>query len=213
MRFCPECGSELKEKINVCELCGYGKNEKEIIKSNNQDINNKCKIINQNINSDVIQFLKVIPLEELKKRKLDYGIINSISYTNFSEMEGTSYSEIVNFKNKELIVDDKTFHNSSNVRKVYKVSNKDIEKIKKIIIENNMFAWSEVPVNKPFLKFYTPSNNMNIDTEKYKFTISYDIFMDLEENKIFNDLRSLVHSFIKDENLISNEVINDNNKN
>lgn len=213
MRFCPECGSELKGKINVCELCGYGKNEKEIIKSNNQDINNKCKVINQNINSDVIQFLKVIPLEELKKRKLDYGIINSISYTSFSEMEGTFYSEIVNFKNKELIVDDKIIHNSSNVRKVYKVSNKDIEKIKKIIIENNMFAWSEVPVNRPFFKFYTPSNNMNIDTSKYKFTISYDIFMDLEENKIFNDLRSLVHSFIKDENLISNEVINDNNEN
>ena len=215
MKFCPECGSIFKEGITTCEICGYGKSDEEKEKIRNKNINNNHGFIEPGYdimnNKNIVPMLGIIPLEELKRRKLDYGNINSISYTSSGGMEGRYYSEVLNFYNKELIVDDKTFHNSVNVRNIYKVLDKDIEDVKKIIIDNNMFAWSEVPVNRMFLAMDMPSNNMNIYTDNYNFTISYNIFMDDEENKIFNDLRSLVRSFIKKENLISNETINNSN--
>lgn len=209
MKFCPECGSNFEEGKTTCEICGYGKSKEE-----QEEIRNKNKflfkepgfdVIN---NSDFVPMLGVVPLEELKRRKLDYGNIITLSYTSSGGMEGRFYLEHINFDNKELMVEDKPFYNYPSTIKNYKVIDKDLEEIKKIIIENNMFAWSEVPIDRRFIAYDAPTNNMNIRTDNYNFTISYNIYMDDEENKIFNELRGLVHSLIKDENLISEKNIN-----
>ena len=53
----------------------------------------------------------------------------------------------------------------------------------------------------------TGYNSMTISCNNNNYYISFDIVMDIEERKIFNDLIKLIDSFIIEDNFIGEEII------
>ena len=148
---------------------------------------------------------KGISLEELKEYKESFGNINYISYLS-GTMMGKSYNKVLLFDKNELSINESSAPTLPTIKRKYKVSDENISKVKKIIIENNMPLWSKIPIRKN-IGMNTGYNSMTISCDNNYYYISFDIVMDLEERKIFNDLIKLIDSFIIEDNFIGEEII------
>ncbi len=199
MKFCPECGGILNGK-KICD-CGYntetGIREEKCVAMEEIDIE---KIIKEN----------AIPLSELKKKENVAKDVYSIHYFRGGGMMGGGYSLSLNFDNKTLEEKSKAWHHSPMVIKRYTVSDELIKKIRKIIEENNMPAWSEVAINKELIAFDAPTSNIDMCTNDKNYRISTLIYMDEEERKVYEEFFGLINSIINEANLISSEEVEDN---
>ena len=208
MKFCPECGSIFKEDNTACDVCGYGKSDEE----QKEIENNKIQYFQEyptDMIYDTIPVIeenpKEISLEELKEYKESFGNIKYISYLS-GTMMGKSYNKVLLFDKNELSINESSAPTLPTIKRKYKVSDENISKVKKIIIENNMPLWSKIPIRKN-IGMKTGYNSMTISCDNNYYYISFDIVMDIEERKIFNDLIKLIDSFIIEDNFIGEEII------
>ncbi len=146
-------------------------------------------------------------LDNLKSRKIDTGELLSVSYTSSGGMNGGYHSASLSIKDKTLKVVDQEWHHSDRVTKVYKVNDEIIEKVKEIVIENNMASWSELPADFSLRAMDAPSSSMNLTYTNLSSSISTIVSMDDEEREIFRDVSNLVYSSIQDENLLSEKKV------
>ena len=208
MKFCPECGSIFKDGNTTCDACGYGKSDeekKEIEKNKVQYFQEyPTDMIYDNI-PVIEEDPKGISLKELKEYKESFGNIKYISYLS-GTMMGKSYNKVLLFDKNELSINESNAPTLPTIKRKYKVSDKNISKVKNIIIENNMPLWSKIPLRKN-IGMNTGYNSMTISCDNNNYYISFDIVMDIEERKIFNDLIKLIDSFIIEDNFIGEEII------
>lgn len=208
MKFCPECGSIFKEGNTACDVCGYGKSDEE-----KKEIENNIIQYFQEYPTDMIydnipvieEDPKGISLEELKEYKESFGNIKYISYLS-GTMMGKSYNKVLLFDKNELSINESSAPTLPTIKRKYKVSDENISKVKNIIVENNMPLWSKIPIRKN-IGMNIGYNSMTISCDNNYYYISFDIVMDIEERKIFNDLIKLIDSFIIEDNFIGEEII------
>ena len=211
MKFCPECGSIFKDGNTTCDACGYGKSDeekKEIEKNKIQYFQEYPTDMIYDTIPVIEEDPKGISLEELKEYKESFGNIKYISYLS-GTMMGKSYNKILLFDKNELSINESNAPTLPTRKRKYKVSDENISKVKNIIIENNMPLWSKIPLGKN-IGMNTGYNSMTISCDNNNYYISFDIVMDLEERKIFNDLIKLIDSFIIEDNFIGEEIIDSN---
>ena len=208
MKFCPECGSIFKDGNTTCDACGYGKSDeekKEIEKNKIQYFQEYPTDMIYDTIPVIEEDPKGISLEELKEYKESFGNIKYISYLS-GTMMGKSYNKILLFDKNELSINESNAPTLPTRKRKYKVSDENISKVKNIIIENNMPLWSKIPLGKN-IGMNTGYNSMTISCDNNNYYISFDIVMDIEERKIFNDLIKLIDSFIIEDNFIGEEII------
>ena len=217
MKFCPNCGSVRDDKDKCA--CGYnyltGETE-EVEKTTN--LFNGINVATEYPGYDIMQpfnienYMDTISLEELKRRKLDLGELLGISYTSSGGMQGMYNSVSLDFKKKELTVVNQDWHHAPRTTKVYEADDETIDKIKTIILDNNMRAWSEIPVNRMFMAMDAPTSSMSLRFEQQPVSMSSLINTDHEETQIYINLKELVYSIIKTGKLISEGTTeNENN--
>ena len=208
MKFCPECGMPLEGK-DKCS-CGFIVSENRVEKPVKDNKIYFTEPPYQNGN-DFEQAIMEIPLEELKRRKLDRGELLSLSFKSYGGMEGMSYSKCVDFENNQIIIENRPHHNSNQTKTVYSASKEELDKIKNIIIENNMGAWQEIPANLAFRAYDAPTSYTYIRFSEGSSNISSLANLTEEELKIKGELIELVNSLIKDENKVSEEEVKNEN--
>ena len=94
----------------------------------------------------------------------------------------------------------------------YKVLDSDLEKVIKLIEENNFPAWSTLPIDNTFMAMDMPSSTFYLEYSNNTFEISFNSLMDDNETKTFNDFYKFVTSLMKEDNLIKREEINKENE-
>jgi hypothetical protein len=188
MKFCPICGSP-REKKEKCE-CGY---------DYSTNIYEKPFDGIKEVNNTIENHLCGAPLEELKRRKLDVGNLLSVSYTSSGGMMGSYHSVSLSFENNEVTSVDQEWHHGERIERKSKVSKEDVEEIKKIIIDNNFRAWSEIPEDRSMIIFDAPTSSMNLRFEDNSATISSRIYMDKEEQELYTKVIKMLYSLQKDD--------------
>lgn len=206
MKFCPNCGRK-REGEKICS-CGYNyeTGETQEIETTpavnafgNLDLFNKMMGIDDN---------KVaVSLEELKKIKLDYGDLLSISYTSSGGMMGSFYNDNLSFEKNELVVTNQTWHHGERKETTYKVDEKKAQELKKILIDNNFAAWNHLPRNQGMMAWDAPTSSVYLRYEKESVSFPTIVYMDTEENDLYRLVMDMINSFIKKENIIKDEVI------
>ncbi len=151
-----------------------------------------------------------IPLEELKKKIVipDEDLF-MLSFTTYGGMVGGSHDVTIDFHNNIIMKSDMLSGSGPTIKKEYSLFVEDIEKVKEMIKEYNLPAWSYLPKDKLSFKTDTPSQALVIAYNNCMFRISFDVLMDQEEQKIFNEFKDFVYSLIIEENLIKIEEIDD----
>ena len=146
-------------------------------------------------------------LDNLKSRKLDTGELLKVSFTSSGGMNGGYHNVSLSISDKILEVVDQEWHHSDRVKKVYKVNDNIIEKIKETVFENNMAAWSELPADISLRATDAPSSSMSLIYSNLSSSISTIASMDDEERNIFREVSDLLYSPIQEENLLSEESV------
>lgn len=203
MKFCPNCGSPM----NGREKCDCGFNINDVKEEPKKEENYLFK---EPPYQDMGQFYEPmaftsIPLEELKRRRLSWGELTSISFDTSGGMEGCYYHKEVDFINLKLTLVDRPHHNAEQRRKVYSANKEIIDKIKKLINENNMSAWKEIPCDRSLIAMDAPTSSFTIRFEDGSVNISTLINMDDEERAIYMEVLDLVNSLKDEKKLISDE--------
>ena len=203
MKFCPECGSVRNDK-EICD-CGYNYSTGEVEKKE-EDKTNLFSGMNK-IMEDIVPHQGAVPLEELKRRKLDTGDLLSVYYTTSGGMMGSYYNISLSFKECELDVVNQDWHHGERRQKVYKVDEEAAKEIKDLLIDNNFCAWSELPANFSMMAYDAPTSSMGLTFEQLHVSINSLVCMDKEENDLYLKVRDMVNSLVIDENLIKDFVL------
>ena len=199
MKFCPECGSKLDDKI-ICPSCEYNIETK--IRPEKEET--QCVDGYKEIKPDHI---KKIELKELKKRKIDFGKINSITYSSSGGMMGGRNYLTLDFNKKEVETYNLEWHHGDAITKLYKVKDEMVlQDVEQLIIENNMFAWTDIPIDTRFIAYDAPTNSFSISCTNNTYTFNTIIYMSQEEIDIYMNIRNLVNDLLNDENLISKNI-------
>jgi hypothetical protein len=154
--------------------------------------------------------LTYIELDELKRRKLDCGKLLSMSYTSSGGMSGSYHSRRINFENNTVETITHEWHHAPRIKRIYDVPSDKVEEIKKIVIDNNLCAWSEITVNRELIALDAPTGRTNLTFEELSVSIDDNIYETEEEQEIMRDLFTKFSSLIdekyltKEENNVSN---------
>ena len=196
MKFCPICGRPRDNK-DICE-CGYNyeTGESELKESMNNMTDMIKPIVNQ----------VALSLEEIKKKKKDTGDLLSYSSTSSGGMMGSYYSDELSFKDNTFTVINQNWHHGKKTKTIYKADKKEVEKIKKIITDNNLAVWNELPVDQSII-FDAPTSSIYLKYEKVSVSISTRVILDKEEMDLLHEVNTMIASFIDDKNKISEEVL------
>lgn len=201
MNFCPNCGA--KREKDLCD-CGYDYNTEEVDESK---VLPSCEqIINSSINPNIVPHQGGVPLEELKRRRLDMGALLSVSYTTSGGMMGQYHNVELSFVKNEIFFEDQEWHHADRIKEYYKVDEDKAEEIKKMLIDNNFAAWAEVPVNRSMIAFDAPSSSMYLRFEDHNLNINSNIYMDQEEFELYVKVRDMICSLKDEKNKISEKV-------
>ena len=207
MKFCPNCGSK-REDETICK-CGFNY-EKDLAEENintNPIFFNGMDYINKIVSNKKEQNPGVISLKELKKRVIDLGDLIRVSYTSSGGMMGEYYNQELNFQKNEMEITNQDWHHGPKTRIFYKVDEKEVQEIKKILIENNFRAWSEIAIDTSMIAMDAPSSSMGLSFEKGYATINRNIYMSDEERKIYSDVRQKINNLVKEENIIKEDLL------
>ena len=212
MKFCPMCGNITNGSLK-CDLCGYERTEEDVKKENDPNVSAADKF---KANPEALKMMFKAPeekinhaveLKELKSMNIDTGKIRSVSISSAGGMMGEYYSTNFNFDNKVIEVKEKKWHHGETTLKKYKVSDEVINKMNSVIEDANFAAWSKIDIDRSMIAMDAPSSSIYFYYEKGSYGINFNIYMTEEEKKIISDFCKLLHSSEEDENLISNEVI------
>ena len=201
MKFCPECGSKREDK-DVC-ACGYNFITGEVPEKYNE----APTYPNIVLMNSLFTHLGEVKLDELKRRKLDVGELLSYGYVTSGGMMGSYYRVDLSFETNELTVNNREWHHGPETKKVYKVDVDKVNELKNKIIDNNVCAWAELPINNSMIAYDAPTSALSLRYEEQSFGISSMVCMTDEEFKIFSELRDSLALLQIDDNLISDEVI------
>ena len=204
MKFCPNCGSK-REEEKICN-CGYNyetgeTEEKEVTPlpgfTGMKGMDNYIGMPHRG----------EVTLKDLKEKKFDVGNLLNVSFSSSGGMMGMYFSENLSFETNELTVIDKEWHHGPKTQTIYKTDKKTVEELKKLIIDNNLVAWSELPIDPSMFAYDAPTAHMNLKFENYSANISTQVTMNQEERDIFFKVKELIASFIKEENVIKEETL------
>ena len=191
MKFCPECGN-ITNGATKCDACGYDRELDKRVEMPKPEKIEPC--------------LTYIELDELKRRKLDRGALTGVSFSSSGGMLGGYNSTDFDFVNKKITIVSQEWHHAPRIVKIYEIKD-DLEEIKKIILENNLAAWSEITVNREMIAMDAPTGSTCIKFEEGSSSIHDNIYMTEEESAIMRDFYSKLNSLIKEENLIKEETV------
>ena len=196
MKFCPTCGS-VRENKTICE-CGYNyeTGESEL----KQSMNKMTEIIKPIVNQVAVS------LEEIKKKEKDTGDLLTYSSTSSGGMMGSYYSDELSFKDHTFTVINQNWHHGKKTKITYKADKKEVAKIKKLIVDNNLCVWNELPIDQSII-YDAPTSNIYIKYEKVSISISTRVILDKEEMNLLHEINSMIASFVDDKNIISEEVL------
>lgn len=200
MKFCPDCGSKRDEK-DLCE-CGFNFITGE---SPVREVTSHANI-DQHVFS-IKDHLTGVSLEELKRGNLDLGYLLSYGVVTAGGMMGQYYQAELSFETNELTVNNREWHHGEETKKVYKVDEDTSKEIKEGIIENNLRAWSELPINNSMIAYDAPSSSVYLKFEEKTVYINTLVYMNDEESEIFKKYRYALGDLQIEENKISEEVI------
>ena len=210
MKFCHECGY-VCNGAEVCPACGYNPKtdtrEKTDEEYNNHIDRERYKELFDQMQKINFGKRTFVTLDELKSHKLSCGDLLSLSFNSYGSMTGGKNTSSLDFNKKELETHDQNNRMSNEEVKVYKCDDETLDKLKALIEEINLPVWSFVPINTMFKAYDAPSNSIVVGYSVKSFSIDTSIFMDDEEFEKFNELKDLLYSFEKDENLINEYVI------
>lgn len=212
MKFCPVCGSLMNGNFN-CDGCGFIIDKKDL-----DNIDNKVKefLFTENgmkkFNGDEFNKKSSIKLNELLERKLNLGgNINSLTYSTCGGMLGGHNGIYLYFDSMILEQVKQESYYSSTIIKKYKVLEEKIKKINEYIIKYNLPAWSEIAINHNNIVYDVGTTVLYLRYPNNTYEISFNINMDSEEKKIFDEFNNLVFSCINDSLLINTEELKDSN--
>ena len=191
MQFCPICGNVTKGATK-CDNCGYDKELDKVVESPKPQV--------------IEPFLTYIELDELKRRKLDCGELLSISHTSSGGMEGEYHSKRIDFINNKVETVNQDWHHAPRIRREYDVPSEKIEEIKKIIIDNNLVAWSEIKVDRSMIAMDAPTGSTSLSFENVNVSIDDNIYETEEERAIDRDLFTKFNALIDDKYLTNEET-------
>ena len=216
MKFCPECGSKLNGE-KVCPMCTYDiekqeRENKEEIKRYQTD-NNLFKepVISFNNHIELTEeekeelSKKEISLETLKNKKIDTGELIRISYQGGGGMMGGHHSKTLDFETKTLETVNQDFHYSDTFRRTYSVTDEDLNRVKELITNNNLPAWSMIPKSDMVIFDYVPTR-IYLTYEKGRYELPDSFSLNNEENDILMSLSKLIGTLLKDENLKDEQI-------
>ena len=199
MNYCPNCGA--KRENDVCS-CGYNYESGEVEKV---EVPLEM-IIKSSDNPNIVLHQGGVPLEELKRRRLDLGDLLAVNYTVSGGQIG-QYSDLeLSFEKNELKSIEKEWHHAPQINTYYKVDEEKAQEIKKILIDNNFSAWSEVPGNFSMIVFDAPNRTISLRFADKFLNIPSNIYMDQEEFDLYQKVVELLTSLKVEENKISEKV-------
>ena len=207
LKFCPECGSILDGKTK-CD-CGYDtvtgvrevKEEEQMLHPNGY-----FQYIDDSSREDKLKEMKetVVKLEDLKKKDIDLGEIVSYSYTSAGGMMGSYYSLDLNFKEKKIEKEYQEWHHGNRIKTIYSIDDESLNKIIKLIKDNNICAWSNIPVYNFYRALDAPSVTTRFHFEKDTVSIDSLANIDDKSRNILKEIDSLI--VLDDNNKISEET-------
>ena len=198
MKYCKICGREIEDN-DLCESCST---------MNNSFVGME-KIGTKKFISPFSKKDYYVKLSELKNMDMKQEDLISISFDSSGGMTGGSNSIKLSFEEKTIESINQEWYYNPKIVSTYKVLDEDIEKVINMIKENNFPAWSSLPIDNTFMATDMPSSTFYLEYSNNTFEISFNSLMDDEEIKIFNDFYKYVTSFMKEENLLKREEIND----
>jgi hypothetical protein len=119
---------------------------------------------------------------------------------------------LIDYREKKIRHVKMPFLSQNIITEVYRISDETLDYIRKTIRDNNMVKWSRFNTEfKPLDKLTRDSLHITIDDEQ--FLITPNVILNEEQEKIFEDLKEYVLSFMKEEDLIERkeetaEIIN-----
>ena len=192
MKFCPNCGRKREEEL-VCD-CGYNYETGEAE-------------IKEPVVEEIVPHLGAVELDELKERKVDTGELLSASYGSAGGMMGGFCDYTLSFEDNKLKSNAKDWHHGKRYARTYKVDLDKVKEIKNILIENNLCAWSEIPVDRGIMMFDAPNSYLILRFEELSVTIPTNIYMTDEERGILANVRDMIYKCLIPENMIEEEVL------
>ena len=224
MKFCSECGKEIKEET-ICPCCGYNlvthevdpirqkENEENLKRIMTHAINvhvHNIENIKTNQKEQIKKQIKIdlekrenkkIPLNELKKYKPLEEIINTIIIANTIVKTQEEDSIILDFKNLEIKHVIMEAHRSKRITKRYQASNELIQKVNTLIKEYNVLIWSFL--EKDYINIhYEELNTIFIYTDNDQFIIPQNTILEEDEKEILKEMKKIILEEIKEENLL-----------
>ena len=217
MKFCPECGTEANGKTK-CDVCGYDSVTGEMPKKE-EPVNVPVGVaagpmdsatqyqqhvlsVKDGIRKAHLE-MKEIPLEELKKDKIDTGDLLRIHYSNQSGIFYKGF--ILDFKKQELeeTIND-LYRGTSTVYK-YKVDDADLKKMKDLVLDNNLAAWEKISFNGIIPIFDMPKTELQLFFQKKNVNLLSNLFFDDVENDIYSSIILSFDHFKNQDKFISKE--------
>lgn len=197
MKYCKICGREIEDN-DLCESCSTMNNSFV-----GMETIGKKKFISPFSKKDYY-----VKLDELKNMDMKEKELVSISFESSGGMTGGHNSITLSIKDKKIEYVNQEWYHMPKIISTYKVLDSDLEKVIKLIEENNFPAWSTLPIDNTFMAMDMPSSTFYLEYSNNTFEISFNSLMDDNETKIFNDFYKFVTSLMKEDNLIKREEIN-----
>ena len=151
---------------------------------------------------------KMIKLEELKKKDRVNKELLAIKYVIPMGMVGTFYSIDLLFTNNTICFSNQESIGGPLICKTYSLSLDDINKVKEELDKYNLPKWNTIPINKSGLKTNQIINAIHIVYDFEIYAIPSNALMDEEEREIYNSFINLLKSFMKEENFIKEDILN-----
>lgn len=149
-------------------------------------------------------------LEKILKEKVEVDKLLSATYSNSGDMLGNLDSVTVEANELKVVSRYADMHSDPIQVKEYKITKEDINKIDKMIKDDNLLALSDLEIDENKFAYDAPSrvlsftyDNSSIGGSKYKsYSINYVYAIPDDGYPLINAVKDYIISLCKEENLI-----------
>lgn len=149
-------------------------------------------------------------LRKLLNKKIKYDKLLTVRYSDSGDMNGNVYEIELDIENKKLIKSESEGYPVDITVKEYKVSDKDIDSIAKLIRKYNLPAWTNLPFDYDNIvldaaveNLYMAYDNREVGGSFYdSYSISYNTKIPTDGFACLAEVREMLKSFEKTKNLI-----------